>query len=271
MSVSVSAASQIYPAKYFSAAPTYFAWNALTAHDIHDTLQSRPGFEGQNLYFVLNHPIKFVRLVGLIVDIELLGNGKYLLLCIDDGSGSTIECKTEVRQAGRQGDAIGTSKVKEQWPSTTLVDSLDVHVSLGTTRIEVEKQAVDIGTVVKAKGTIETFRQQRQLKLERIRIVKDTNEEAQAWKETAAYKIDTLSKPWVLTAAKKAEIDLKLVQEKAKEAEKEKKKRVKDAKYAKKKQRHAEKREKKRRMLESAFDEGALTRSGVLPDRFTDS
>lgn len=139
---------QIHPAKYFSEAPTYFHWNALTAHNIHNTLQSRPGFEGQHLYFVLNHPIKFVRIVGLVVDIELLGQGKYLLLVLDDGSGSTIECKAEVRQLGKQEEALaGVGKVKEEWPSSTLVDNLDVHVNFGTPRVEIDKQPVDIGSV----------------------------------------------------------------------------------------------------------------------------
>lgn len=271
MTTRPSDAFQTYPAKYFSAAPTYFTWNALTAHDIHHTLQTRPGFEGQNLYFVLNHPIKFVRAVGLIVDIELLGGAKYLILTLDDGSGSTIECKAEVRQANRQDEVAGTSRVKQEWPSTTLVDNLDVRVNFGNPRVEIDKQRVDIGSVVKAKGTIDTFRSQRQIKLERIRLVKDTNEEARAWAATAAWKANTLSKPWVLADAKKAEIDQRLAQEQAQEAEKAKKKRVRDVKIAEKRRKHEERREKKRVVLEGAFDQGALTRSGVLPDRVTDS
>lgn len=262
---------QIYPAKYFSASPTYFAWIALTAHDVHRGLQSREGFEGQNLYFILNHPIKFVRVVGLIIGIEVLGNGKYLLLNLDDGSGSTIECKAQVRQPGRRDDVAEAKRVKEEWPSTTLVDNLDCNIDLGELKVRIDRQPVDIGTVVKAKGTIDTFRQQRQLKLERIRVVKDTNEEAKAWRETAAQKANVLSKPWVLTDEKKAEVDLKLARERAEDMEKTKKRRIKDAKWAEKKRRHEEKKEKRRVALEGRFDEGALTRSAVLPDRFTDS
>lgn len=262
---------QICPAKYFSAAPTYFTWNALTAYDVHHTLQARPGFEGQNLYFILNHPIKFVRIVGVLVDVEILGNGKYLILTLDDGSGSTIECKTEVRQPDRRDETVGNMKIREHWPSTTLVDNLDARIDFGVPKVAIDEQGADVGVLVKAKGTIDTFRQQRQLKLERIRIVKDTNEEAKAWQETAELKTETLSRPWVLTEARKVEIDAKLAQEMASEAEKSKKKRSRDAKYEQRKLRHEEKKERKRRALEGDFDKGALSRSGILPDRVTDS
>lgn len=264
-------AYQFYPAKYFSASRTNFVWNALTAHDVHHTLQARPGFEGQNLYFVLNHPIKFVRLVGLVVDIELLGNGRYLILTIDDGSGSTIECKVEVRRLTRPNEQEPTGKVKEEWPSNTHVNNLNANVDLGTTKVTIDDHPIDIGTAIKAKGTLETFRSQRQLKLERVRIVKDTNEEVKAWQETATWKANVLSTPWVLTDAQRRKVDVELERERVLEIEKSKVKRVKDAEYTRKKRKYEERKEGKRRVLEGEFDKGALVRSGVLPERATDS
>lgn len=271
MTARSSEAYHFYPAKYFSVSRTNFVWNALTAHDVHNTLLTRPGFEGQNLYFILNHPIKFVQLVGLVVDVELLGNGKYLILTIDEGSGSTIECKAEVRQLTRPNEQEPLGKVKEEWPSNTHVNNLNVNVDLGSPKVTIDGHLIDIGTVLKAKGTIDTFRSQRQLKLERVRIVKDTNEEVKAWQETANWKADVLSKPWVLTEAQKREVDVELERERVVEIEKSRVKKVKDAEHARKKRKYEERKEGKRRVLEGEFDKGALVRSGVLPERATDS
>ena len=250
-----------YPAKYFSASPTFFAWNALTCADVHTLLQTRPGFEGQNLYFVRNHPVRYVRLVGLVVGIELIANGKYLLLCLDDGSGATIECKVEVRKPKIE------AKVDEQWPSNTFVDNLNVIADMGLAAVSVDGTDVEVGTVVKAKGTVESFRDVRQLKLERIFVVKDTNAEVKAWKEATAWKAEKFAKPWVLTEREIGDLEKKLQVEKVQEMEGAKKRRARDAKHAEKRRRHEEKKERKRRVVEGEFDSGALAKSAVLPDR----
>ena len=164
---------QIYPKRYFDASPTWFQWNKLTATQIHSLREER-GFEGQNVYFHLNHPIQFVRIVGLIVDIEIRSN-KFILITIDDSSGACIEVKTELRSIAQDDQA--------EYPSNTAVDSLDVILTWGVPNLLINKAQADIGTVVKFKGTIDKFRNVRQLKLERAWIVKDTNEEAKAWSE----------------------------------------------------------------------------------------
>ncbi|KAK5013713.1 hypothetical protein LTR60_003721, partial [Cryomyces antarcticus] len=81
----------IYPAHCFTVSPTYNTWVKLTAAHIH-ALRAEPGFEGQNVFFQLNHPIRYVRLVAAIVAIDDLGP-RYTLLTMDDGSGATIEVK----------------------------------------------------------------------------------------------------------------------------------------------------------------------------------
>jgi hypothetical protein len=252
---------QIYPKRYFDASPTWFQWNKLTAAAVHSLRQER-GFEGQNIYFHLNHPIRFVRLVGLIVDIELKAN-KYLLLTIDDSSGACIEVKTEIRSVKEDDHA--------EYPSNTVVDNVDCIVNWGVPSLFINKEVADIGTVVKLKGTLDSFRNVRQLKLERAWIVKGTNEEAKAWAETARWHCDVLTKPWVLGAAKRAEIDDKINQDAVKEREKMRKRKAMDSQHAEKKRRHLEKVEKRRRKEEEKFDVGALPGSHVTPLRITDS
>lgn len=251
----------IYPKRYFNASPTWFAWNNLTAADV-NSLRTEPGFEGQQIYFHLNHPIRFVRLVGLIVDIEIKA-GKHILISLDDSSGACIEIKTSLRQV-KEDD-------HDEYPSNTLVDNLDVHTNLGATSVCINKQPIEIGTIVKAKGTLDSFRNTCQLKLERIWVVKDTNEEVKAWSETANWKRDVLSKPWVLTREQREKIDEQIARDESKERERSKRKRAHDAKYAEKKKRKLEKVEMKRKREELKYNAGALPGSSLLPMRMTDS
>lgn len=78
-----------YPRYLFSQSPVYNQYSKLTAVDIF-ALRTIPGYEGkssfgksvlkpswltnfvlgQNIYFHLNHPIRWVRLVGIVVSFE---------------------------------------------------------------------------------------------------------------------------------------------------------------------------------------------------------
>lgn len=252
---------QIYPKRYFDAAPTWFHWNKLTAAAIH-ALRHERGFEGQNIYFHLNHPIRFVRLVGIVVDIELKAN-KYLLLTIDDSSGACIEVKTEIRTVREDDHA--------EYPSNTVVDNIDCVVHWGVPSLFINKAATYIGTVVRLKGTLDSFRNVRQIKLERAWVVKDTNEEAKAWAETAQWHRDIMSKPWVLSERERAKIDEQIKRDAMKEREKMKKRKAMDSQHAEKKRKHLEKIEDHRRKKEEEYNAGALPGSHILPLRITDS
>jgi hypothetical protein len=252
---------QIYPKRYFDASPTWFQWNKLTAAAIHSLREER-GFGGQNICFHLNHPIRFVRLVGLLVDIELKA-GKYLLLTLDDSSGACIEVKTELRVVKEDDHA--------EYPSNTIVDNVDCFVSWGLPSLYINKEATDIGTVVKLKGTLDSFRNTRQVRLERAWIVKDTNEEAKAWAETASWHCDVLSKPWTLSPWKRSEIDEQINQDAAKERERLKKRKAMDLQHAEKKRKHFERVEARRKKQEEKYNAGALPGSQITPMRITDS
>ena len=257
----ISHGHQIYSKRYFDASLTWCEWNKLTAADVH-ALRKEQGFEGQNICFHLNHPIRFVRLVGLVVDIEITKNAKHILISLDDGSGECIEVKTSLRDVGKDDHGV--------YPSNTVVDTLDVHMHMSIATVYVNKQPIDVGTVIKAKGTLDSFRNRRQLKLERVWIVRDTNEEVQEWSKTAQWKRDVLSKPWVLTKDQQNAIDEQISRDALKEREKSKKKRVWDAKREEKKQMHVEKVERRRKREEERLNAGALPGSAVLPGRVTD-
>lgn len=247
----------LHPRRYFDASPTWFAWNKLTAHDVH-ALRTEPGFEGQNIYFYRNHPIRYVRLVGLIVGIDVVAGGKYILLALDDGSGACITVKITRREVKKNDDGVA------ELLSSTTVDNLTVHSDFALPTILIDDQAVDIGTVLRCNGTLSSFRNVRQLELLRVWIVKDTAREAEAWADAAKWKQEVLSKPWVLTKAQRDEIDENTRKEEKSERERVRRKREWQAKYGEKRRVQQEKREAKRKAEEVKLNMGALKGSHVI-------
>ncbi|KAF2036510.1 hypothetical protein EK21DRAFT_83473 [Setomelanomma holmii] len=180
---------RLYPAYCFHASPTYDTWVKVTAADV-QSLRREPKFPEQRLYFHINYPIRYVRLVGVVVAIDDI-NLKYTVLTIDDGSGANIELKI-VRIPPVEQNPVDTS-------SNTTIDNVNIISPFGIFEVVVDNHKLDIGTVVKVKGTISEFRGVKQLDLKRIWVVTSTNEEVQAWTETAAFKREVLSKPWHLS------------------------------------------------------------------------
>jgi hypothetical protein len=179
---------------------------------------------GQHIYFHLNHPIRFVRVVGVVVAIDDI-NLKYTVLTLDDGSGANIEVKI-VRLTPDVYNSVES-------PSNTMIDNVNVVSHLGVFEVTVDHKQVDIGTVIKAKATLSEFRGAKQLELKRIWIVPTTTEEAQAWAETAAFKQVTLSKPWHLSSSEHKTITREIKTERKKVQEYE---RLKTRHEAKKKE-----------------------------------
>ncbi|KAF2449653.1 hypothetical protein P171DRAFT_405085 [Karstenula rhodostoma CBS 690.94] len=202
---------RLYPAWCFQASPTYNEWVKITAADV-QLLRKDPEFK---TYFYLNHPIRYIYLVGVIVAVNEI-NLRYTTLTLDDGSGDTLEVKIK-RLLPELYNPVDS-------PSNTEVDNLDVLSGLGRFDITVDGQIVDIGTIIKVKGTISEFRGFKQLELKRIWVVSTTDEEAKFWKALATFKKNVLGKPWHLGKAEGEKIkrELKLEQWKTREYERQK-------------------------------------------------
>ncbi|KAK1810746.1 hypothetical protein LTR12_014900 [Friedmanniomyces endolithicus] len=244
----------IYPKRYWNASHAFINWNKLTALDIHNILRTEPGFQGQDVYFFANHPIRFVRIVGLLVDIET--RGRYTILSVGDSSGACIDVKITSRSviAGDEGE----------YPSNTTVDNIDVKLNWGLPTLHLDFTPVALGSVLEFKGTISIFRNTRQLDLKRLLVVPNTNAEAEAWVKTAKWKRDVLSRPWILTQQERDAIDDKIRREERNERAKVKKKREWVAKHGAERLRHEEKNEGKRKRAEAKMNAGALKGSEVI-------
>lgn len=57
---------------------------------------------------------------------------------------------------------------------------------------------IDVGMVVEVKGSTIVFREQKQIKVQKLQRVGSTNQEVQFWDKILNFRKDVLSKPWVL-------------------------------------------------------------------------
>ena len=178
-------------------------------------------------------------------------------MTLDDSSGSCIDVKIERKDP---------AKIDIDDTSNTTVSNLDIDTAIGyNSEIKIDGQKVDIGSVVKAKCTIGSFRGVKQLELKRCGVIKDTTEEAAAWESMAEFKREALAGPWVLSAADQAALDAQLQQEAMREQEEEKRERRSQRAHQKREEQRAERRkarederEQRRLAAEKKFNQGAL-------------
>jgi len=212
---------------------------------------------GQNICFHRNHPIQYVYLCGLVMQVDLApgaGALKYALLVLDDSSGRSIEIKIPRRQV-KEGDLA-------EYPSNTLIENVDLRVDMGVPDLFVDKKHVPVGSILKIKGTLTKFRE-RQIDLKRVFLVKSTNDEVLFWAGVAAHK-RILAQPWILTDSQRAKADARAVIEEKRSRDMIKVKRKVHARDHKKKALKAERHEKQRKQLSEIMDAGALEGSNVI-------
>ncbi|OBT99369.1 hypothetical protein VE01_02731 [Pseudogymnoascus verrucosus] len=177
----------LYPSHCHGLSPTLGRWCPLRAVDVF-ALREVAEYEGQGIYFHLNHPIKWVRLTGIIVAMDEF----YSRVCItiDDGSGATIEATCLAPPRPEATATVAAIVVSTERPADDAMVSPDGPKLRG----------VDIGKVVKVKGGIREFRGVRQLAMKAISILGDTRAEVGAWREGVRFREEVLRVPWVVTA-----------------------------------------------------------------------
>lgn len=160
---------------------------------------------------------------------------------------------------------IAEDKSSKQSISNTTINNVNVVSRFGVFDITVDNHILDIGTVLKAKGTISQFRGVKQLELKRVQVVHSTDEEVQAWAETAAFKSGVLSAPWRVTSAQHSEIKSRIKSDKKKAKDYDRRLReyeVKRAEHEAAKAAHQAqkevKREARRRKEEAMMNAGAM-------------
>lgn len=141
--------------------------------------------EGQDVYFHLNHPIKWVRISGVVVAVE--EREKMHFYTIDDGSGATLECIVNVAPQARPGTASAATAMESDSKSNKTSNSLPLIDA-----------PIDVGHVLDIKGSVGMFRENKQIRAEKVVHLHSTDHEVVFWEKVTKLKTDVLSKPWVL-------------------------------------------------------------------------
>ncbi|KAJ6442126.1 glycoside hydrolase family 81 protein [Purpureocillium lavendulum] len=171
---------EIYPRYCFHLSPTSNKWCLLRASEVHG-LDQHAGFEGENFFFCRNLPIKWVRVVGLVVAIDdFFGRRAYT---VDDSSGACIEALI-TRPTGKEVKGAAADKLQ---PATT------------TASVPEKYKDIDVGSVVDVKGQVSVYRGEKQITVENMVIVPSTAHEVVLWEKRADFRRTVLDKPWVLS------------------------------------------------------------------------
>jgi len=150
---------------------------------------------GQDIYFYLNHPIKWIRLTGVVVAIDDIAGRT--IFTIDDSSGVNIEatCSLPAKDSliGLSDDRKVTAKECEtQECKSNELAGPNEHIITN----------IDVGSVVKIRGKIGIFRGRKQINLtgpKGITLLAETNEEVKCWNDVMEFKRTVLVQPWVVT------------------------------------------------------------------------
>lgn len=153
-------------------------------------------FEGQDFYFYKNLPIRWVRIVGLVVSIDDFAGRR--VFTIDDSSGYCIE-------------AIATYTVAPKTDPTRAGDSNSLHqghadpepssVEPPVPKSEAASPPypdIDVGLVVDIKGRLTKFREMLQIKIEKMSHLRSTAQEVALWEKRAKFRREVLVVEWTL-------------------------------------------------------------------------
>ncbi|KAK7220987.1 hypothetical protein V2G26_008990 [Clonostachys chloroleuca] len=214
---------EIYPRYCFDLAPTHNKWCFLRAADI-KRLKQPKDYQGQDYYFYKNLPIRWVRIVGLVVAIDDIP--KRRIFTIDDSSGVCLEAVLRITSP-----PAGSTTIQAIKPDLSTAREMAQKKDQGADGAGNQPQGpkspydgIDVGTILDIKGCLTTFRDEKQINVEKMQPVKSTMQEVSLWEKREKFRIDILSKPWTLSR----ECIKKCQRRATRSAEASKKKRVKE-------------------------------------------
>nr|XP_036586970.1 OB-fold nucleic acid binding domain-containing protein [Colletotrichum truncatum]KAF6797700.1 OB-fold nucleic acid binding domain-containing protein [Colletotrichum truncatum] len=176
----------LYPQYCLHLSPTFNTWCLLHASDIH-ALRSVPDFAVQDFYFYNNLPIKWVRIVGIIVAIDDFPGRR--IYTVDDSSGACIECTV----------ALKTPSASLKTSTTTDASNALLISNRPQPQPPADCSGLEVGSVVDIKGGVATFREEKQIKIEKVKVLRATEQEVALWERRTQFRNEVLLEPWVLS------------------------------------------------------------------------
>lgn len=113
---------------------------------------------------------------------------------IDDSSGQCIECALEApsRPAPKANGTVNGQGSNH---------SADGHAAAALSELSGPPQSqYEVGMVVVIKGSVKIFRDQKQLKVHKIEVIRSTEEEVQFWNKISNFRNQYLAQPWKLSS-----------------------------------------------------------------------
>ncbi|KIN04870.1 hypothetical protein OIDMADRAFT_142682 [Oidiodendron maius Zn] len=192
----------IYPDYCHELSPTIGRWCPLRAVDVH-ALESLGMYDnGKEIYYYGNHPIKWVRITGVIVAIDEFSTRR--VYTIDDSSGVCIECTCPAPPPQSLALPPPLNQDADGRPTTSTNQNCESASAkrLYTPSVEaplVPWDEIDVGMVVKVKGKPNTFRAVKQVDIVKIELMRSTEQEVRCWNEVLAFRKEVLRVPWVVS------------------------------------------------------------------------
>ncbi|KAG9233760.1 hypothetical protein BJ875DRAFT_463306 [Amylocarpus encephaloides] len=186
----------IYPEYCHDLSPSVKKWCPLQVVDVHRLDDRGMYSNGRRLYHHGNHPIKWVRLTGLVVAVdEFYGRRVFTL---DDSSGSCIECTSPAPpKTIRPGLTNLATSVGAETKTNAENQAPNTRPSVSNPTVPWE--LVDVGAVVKVKGVITIFREQKQVEMIKVDILRSIDQEVRCWNESLQFRREILETPWVVS------------------------------------------------------------------------
>ncbi|KAE8444067.1 hypothetical protein EG329_000935 [Mollisiaceae sp. DMI_Dod_QoI] len=201
----------IYPDYCHTLSPTIGKWVPLPAKDVHVLKDVGVFCDGRILYHFINHPIKWVKVIGVVVAVDQFKEKRVYTL--DDSSGVCVECTAvapprpietvnipkHLGQLAAIEAQIVNAEEKKRGKGKEKAEGKDEKKTPSVLDPVVPWEEIDIGTIVKVKGRINNWWNQLQIEAIKIEILKGLDAEVKCWNEIREFRESVLEKPWVVT------------------------------------------------------------------------
>ncbi|KUJ21741.1 uncharacterized protein LY89DRAFT_681158 [Mollisia scopiformis] len=191
----------IYPDYCQSLSPTIGKWVPLSAIDVSGLRDVGVYCEQRKLYHFLNHPVKWVKITGVVVAIdevrEKKENKDKKIFTLDDSSGVCVEVTVPAPPVFEAPDAgkkhLGQLAKLQEGKGDKKEDSTP-----STENPVVPWAEIDVGTVIKVKGRVNMWWKEFQVEGVKIEVVRGLDAEVRAWDEVREFRETVLGVPWVV-------------------------------------------------------------------------
>ncbi|KAH8599752.1 hypothetical protein B0O99DRAFT_610447 [Bisporella sp. PMI_857] len=197
----MTSAPTIYPEYCHTLSPTILKWVPLHARTI-QSLTTRGVYDnGEELLYSRNHPIKWVKMVGVIVAVDDIWQRR--VYTIDDSSGMCIEC-TCPAPTSESLLAVPQHRNQHVMPAPAPASAAtqrkkESKKEPSTTKPIVPFQDLDVGVLVKVKGKAVIFRENKQVHIVHLEVLRSTEQEIKFWNEVLTFNQTILSQAWLVS------------------------------------------------------------------------